>query len=325
MAPARECLRWPATGITYATFDASGQVLITGSQQGITFGDADRRRLLEHLPIGYRRPVQRAADGKSLYIAGDRGVERMPFEFDPVARRLRLGAVAGLFGEKVSLAALSPSGRALLARAAPGSELVVLDPEHPGHSRSLNTHIQEMEVALSNDGKRSVIGQWHGRDVTVWDLSRGKPEKVLSAAEPARGEFSPDGRYLAVGSSEDYQVFRTDSWQCVFRLPRERVEGGSGALEFSPDSSMLAVATEQLGHIRLLATGSWQELATLEEGYPLCFSADGAKLAVYSPETKVVMIWDLAQVRRQLAALGLDWDALALPTRNDRLLLAPSR
>ena len=53
--------------------------------------------------------------------------------------------------------------------------------------------------------------------------------------------------------------------------------------------------------------------------------ADGAKLAVYSPETKVVMIWDLAQVRRQLAALGLDWDALALPTRNDRLLLAPSR
>jgi len=312
LAPPRECLRWPAPGVVYATFDASGEVLITASRQGITFWDAARRRLLEHLPIGYCRAVQRAADGKSLYTAGDRGVERRTFDFDPAARQLRLGAVESLWGEKVSLAALSPSGRALVARTGAGPELMVLDPEHPGDSRTLNTRAQEMEVSLSNDGKRSVIGQWHGRDVTIWNVSSGQPEKVLPAAEPAFGEFSPNGQYLAVGSSTDYQVFKTDSWRCVFRLPRERVEGGFGAMEFSPDSSMLAVATEQLGHVRLLATGSWQELATLEEGYPLCFSADGAKLAVYSAETKAVMIWDLGQVRRQLAAMGLDWDAPAM-------------
>jgi hypothetical protein len=55
-----------------------------------------------------------------------------------------------------------------------------------------------------------------------------------------------------------------------------------------------------------LATG--RELATIEEGYPLCFSADGSQLAAYHEETRRLMIWDLRRVREELAALKLDWD-----------------
>jgi hypothetical protein len=74
---------------------------------------------------------------------------------------------------------------------------------------------------------------------------------------------------------------------------------------------------------RVLMSG-YVELATFEEGSPLCFSADGTKLAVYSAEAKVLMIWDLRQVRRQLAAIGLDWDAPPLPPRKEaRVLAAP--
>ena len=116
-----------------------------------------------------------------------------------------------------------------------------------------------------------------------------------------------------LGSPEDYRIFDTSSWRCVFRLPRDRVESGDGAIRFSPDNSMVAVQIEQLGHIHLLVRGSWQELAAIEEGYPLCFSADGTKLVLYSSETRMLMIWDLRLVRRQLAAIGLDWGAPVMP------------
>jgi WD40 repeat protein len=313
LAPARECLRWPAAGVACATFDASGQVLITANREGVTFWDAERRRLLEHLPIGDCCAIERAADGKSLFTAGNQGVQRRAFQFDSIARRVRLGTVESLWPDNVAIAALSPNGRALVARNELASELAVLNTEFPGELLRINTPAQGMVVTISSDGKRLAISRWHGRDVAIWDVSAGKLETVLAAAEPARGVFSPDGQYLAIGSPEDYQDFRTDSWQRVFRLPRDGVEGGFGAIQFSPDSSILAVATEQLGHVRLLATGSWHELATLEEGTPLCFSADGAKLAVYSAELKAVMIWDLRLVRRQLAAMGLDWGGVTMP------------
>jgi WD40 repeat protein len=130
---------------------------------------------------------------------------------------------------------------------------------------------------------------------------------------PARGEFSQDGTYLVVGSSEDYQVFDTQSWRRVFRVPRDRVGGGYGSIQFSPDGRLLAIILDQLRYIRLLETGSWQELASLEDSYPLCFSADGSQLATYSDETKMIMVWNLRLVRRDLAAMGLDWETKATP------------
>jgi WD40 repeat protein len=57
------------------------------------------------------------------------------------------------------------------------------------------------------------------------------------------------------------------------------------------------------------ATG--RELATLEDPNPqmiscLCFSPDGSHLAVGCP-THLVQLWDLRLIRKQLAAMGLDW------------------
>jgi WD40 repeat protein len=114
---------------------------------------------------------------------------------------------------------------------------------------------------------------------------------------------------IGLGSSEDYQVFEAGSWQRVFRLARDRVQGGNGSICFSPDGKLLALRLDQLGRVRILATGTWEELATLEEGYPLCFTADGTQLAAYSEEAKMLMVWDLRLVRRQLAAMGLDWQS----------------
>ena len=94
------------------------------------------------------------------------------------------------------------------------------------------------------------------------------------------------------------------------------------SIEFSPDSRVLGIRLDQLSYVRLLEVGTWKELASLEEGYPLCFSADGSQLATYSDQTKMLMIWDLRRVRRELAAMGLDWESPPLPAEG--ALVAPA-
>ncbi|MDA1275773.1 MAG: hypothetical protein O2960_17275 [Verrucomicrobia bacterium] len=59
------------------------------------------------------------------------------------------------------------------------------------------------------------------------------------------------------------------------------------------------------------ATGA--EFATLEAPYPqglswLSFSPDGTRLAA-AAETKQIQLWDLRWIRRQLAAMNLDWES----------------
>lgn len=309
LAPARECRPLPAPDVGSATFDTTGCVLVTLNRDGLGFWDAEEPRLLAQVPVDRGWAVLRAPGGKSLYLTSNHGLERRDLEFDPLTRMLRLGAAESLWGKAVLEAALSQDGHTLVAALSGQYSVVVLDPPRPGAARVMEVQALDATVSLSPDGKLLATGDWHRRDLTVRDVSSGQTVKVLPAAMPPRGQFSPDSQYLVVGSSEDYQVYKTSSWARVFRLPRQRVEGGTGSIRFLPDSSVVALQRDQTGCVQLLAAGSWQELATLEEGQPLCFSPDGAKLALYSVEARRVMVWDLRLVRRHLAAIGLDWGA----------------
>ena len=50
-------------------------------------------------------------------------------------------------------------------------------------------------------------------------------------------------------------------------------------------------------------------------GSPLSFSPDGTQFATFDNQAKSVLNWDLRQVREELAAMRLDWDAPPLPPR----------
>lgn len=54
-------------------------------------------------------------------------------------------------------------------------------------------------------------------------------------------------------------------------------------------------------------------MGTLAEGIPLCFSRDGGMLATYEVDTQRLALWDLRLIRRQLAAMRLDWELPPLP------------
>jgi hypothetical protein len=78
---------------------------------------------------------------------------------------------------------------------------------------------------------------------------------------------------------------------------------------FSPDGRTVAVAHYRDTHVKLIRLADLQELATIETGLPLCFNANGRLLATLSEDLRAILIWDLPHIRRQLAAMGLDWDS----------------
>ena len=304
--PAWECRRWRSDNCLQATFDSTGRVLITADVEGAHFWDAERRCLAGHLRLGATRSVILAPDAKALILGSEHGLERRAFDFDEGKGELHLGRAQCLTSAPVVAASLGTGGKLVVALGDYTSILIV-DLAHPEQARVAQANAHGAGISISPDGTRFVVGNGVTQDLTVWDMASTRVLKVLPAEKTACAVFSPDGQYLVVGEIDDYRICRVDSWECVRRLQRDRVGGGAGAVVFSPDGSLLALQEGQLGRIKLLATRSWEELATIEEGWPLCFSADGSKLAVYSGESKSLMVWDLRRVRRVLAAMNLDW------------------
>jgi WD40 repeat protein len=72
------------------------------------------------------------------------------------------------------------------------------------------------------------------------------------------------------------------------------------------------------GIVRLIDPEAGREYARLEDPHQdragdLCFSHDGARLVASSSDTPAIHVWDLAAIRRELRAMGLDWDLPPYP------------
>src|SRR5579885_890309 len=97
---------------------------------------------------------------------------------------------------------------------------------------------------------------------------------------------------------------------------REAGRIGGESLGFSPDGRLVIVKDASKA-LRLVETETGRTLARLESP-DLCdvgtaaFSPDSSRLVVSTPDGPAVHVWDLRAIRRQLAGMGLDWDAPAL-------------
>jgi hypothetical protein len=94
-----------------------------------------------------------------------------------------------------------------------------------------------------------------------------------------------------------------------------------GQAAFSPDGSVLAVADTH-STLALLDAATGRPLAALrtpteEFVQYFCFSRDGTRLAVSSATSDGIDVWDLREVRRGLAELGLDWNLPPYSTTRD--------
>ncbi len=86
---------------------------------------------------------------------------------------------------------------------------------------------------------------------------------------------------------------------------------------FSADNRLLALG-DAPGVVRLLETETGRELARLTAPVdarltPTAFTADGARLIVYSEPDAALYLFDLRAIRAGLVELGLDWPAPPFP------------
>jgi WD40 repeat protein len=166
-------------------------------------------------------------------------------------------------------------------------------------------------AALSADGRWAAAGNRGLSGVRVWDARTGIVQRDLPVVGSALAHFSPDNRWLVVGSTEEYQFWEVGSWTKAHRIPRGASLNAPGLAAFTADGKVMASA-HSVSLIKLVETDSGRELAALdppkfEHVADLAISADGSWLAV-SSNARGVRVWDLRRIRQQLAAMNLDWD-----------------
>jgi WD40 repeat protein len=191
----------------------------------------------------------------------------------------------------------------------------------PGKSRRLGTHDGLWGVALSpNDRWAASVGDPDGT-VCVWEVSRGTVVWRLPYGHDmwCGATFSPDGRWLVIGTRSDFFFLEVGSWEQKGRLPRD-LRSLSSSVSFACEGRLLALV-EGRNRVRLYdaATLPPRTLGTLEtpEGpanlIGLSLSSDGTRLAA-TTEHSMIALWDLRRLRQELAALDLGWEMPPYPS-----------
>jgi hypothetical protein len=154
---------------------------------------------------------------------------------------------------------------------------------------------------VSPDGRWLAIFQPWGKILYVYGLPRLEAVATLTTRSSIGDfRFSPLGDELAVCTQDRADFWSTATWQ------RTRAVTNVTRLLYTPDARALWLSKD-------LRTGGLHDARTLElllplptGTLPLALSPDGRQLAV-SVELRRLQLWDLAELRKHLARLGLDW------------------
>ena len=267
-------------------------------------------------------------DGSSLISSGAWGLFRWPIARS-TSGSLRIGPptpIEATAGEPTLALSLSRDGRTLATVMDDERWRVrVFDLAGERPPVDLTEHRGVDRVAVSPDGALVATGTWKGTGVKVWDARRGIVVADLLVPGSASVLFSPDGQWLLTGSSREYVLWDLARWTVVRRLAREQAGGLPGEAAFRDDGRVLAVARSG-SLLQLVDPKTGSELAALESSDPqlitgLAFGTDD-RLLVALLGADEVRAWDLPNVRRGLAALGLDWEG---PPAVHMTSTAPSR
>ena len=330
-----------ASVVLAADVSPDGRLVATADNDGIRLWEADTGRGLAHLKAGYCETVLFHPDGESLVSSSRWGLYRWPIRPDPDRGpdAIQVGTPELLRETEASewkIATWLPDRKtlALIDNASP--RVLLVDSSHPHAARSRARSLDSggnrrmTSVAVSPDGRWLAVGGWKENFVRVWDLQRGPVERSLSLRPKElvgnltfSVRFSPDGRMLVSCTGSEagrmhYDFWRVGTWESCLRIDQERSGTASCPPTFTGDGRLMAlgIAPDQ---VLLADAGTGRELARLTTlrpvtPTPLVFSPDGTKLIARTNE-KTVLVWDLWQIRDQLAARGLDWGAPPYPDR----------
>ncbi len=163
-------------------------------------------------------------------------------------------------------------------------------------------------IAISPDAKHVVTSTWQGEGIRLWDAERGELLEDLAAETGSSWvAFSPNGKWLVATSKANDYIWDTQTWARRTVLRGEN-SGYDGRIAFSPDSR-LVVIWKDLSVPRLIDPATGLEVAALEAPSPKpgvpAFTCSGRKLIIACQGC--LQVWDIAKLRSELSALGLDW------------------
>lgn len=298
-----------------ARLSPNGRLLASPHEDGVRLWDVPARRLLHFLPLGPCGSVEfRSHD--ELLICGRSGLFRWPLRWS-AERQLQVGeplpAGVDATADEDRRVVLLPGGRRALVWVRFGRELVEVDLERRTERVLLETTALD-NVHPSPDGRWivTVPYDFSPLPIVVWDAATGEKLREIDSTEKGRAAFSPDARWLLVGTAREFQVWNTESWERVRTIERQDAVYTAGAMCFAPDSTIAALCVSRRT-VLLFDVATGVELARLPFPAPETidwpqFSADGQRLVVTTGSGSL-HVCDLARVRQQLAQIGLDWRA----------------
>ncbi|MGO9469864.1 MAG: protein kinase domain-containing protein [Isosphaeraceae bacterium] len=279
-----------------------GRLLAVGTDAGVLLWDLARGTELAYMPIQVAWHLMFEESG-DLITSGPLGVNRWPIQVDARRGEVRIGPPRLLPVPGLNCGIAEDSSGRIVAKADHGFAYVAT----PEGTRRLSSLNDCRSVAVSPDGQWLATGTHvasHGAQ--VWRISDLTKVADLPIDYGTVVLFSPDGKWLLTTASP-CRLWEVGTWREVRRI-------GDVAGCFSPDGRLLVV---QQGNklIRLVETETGRTLARLESP-DLCpvvptFSPDGSRLVVSTNDGPAVHVWDLRAIRKQLAGMGLDWDAPA--------------
>lgn len=171
-------------------------------------------------------------------------------------------------------------------------------------------------ASVSADG-RTVIASTYlsSSSAYAWEIDSAAPGRALPFGATTGFARSADGRYLISGSQMGYAGWNAGTRAPLWQFARTAAGGSHPRLALASRVRLGAVTYSKTS-VRLLDPEDGRELATVEAPeevtiHSLTLAPDGDRLAVYTMNG--LAVWDLRAVRRQLAAMNLDWDMPPLP------------
>jgi WD40 repeat protein/tetratricopeptide (TPR) repeat protein len=288
----------PPLNYQRAAIRRDGRLLAAGSHRGVVLWDLDRGRELAFLPVGlaWHSTFEPSGD---LLTNGALGVWRWPIRFDPDRGDYRIGPPHPL-PLPGSDSAIDEDRTGRIVALADHQVAHVLTPERQFQVGPLNDC---RGVAVSPDGEYLATGSHAGSGAQVWRVRDATLVRQLAIDGLVSVHFSPNGKWLMT-TSPPCRLWAVGSW-------REARQFSGAGLCFSPDSRLLVVQ-DASKVLQLVETETFRRLARLESPdscavHWATFSRDGSRLVLVTNEGPAVHVWDLRGIRRQLAALGLDY------------------
>jgi RNA polymerase sigma factor (sigma-70 family) len=203
-----------------------------------------------------------------------------------------------------------------------------------------------LPLCFHPDGKTLASLSRDGGAVKLWDLARGKERATLKTnaqCYASQAVFSPDGKILACVTARSNGARFTgevELWDVASGKQQANLTGHADMVRcvaFSPDSTILASASQVDNVVKLWNVADGKERATLPDLYSgpnrlldLAFSPDGKTLALaggrFDPATKrawdEVKLWDLASGKVRATFQGQNGGVIRVAFSSDGKSLA---